>query len=201
MKKIIFLFPMLLLLSCFAKAQNTKTQSKSNIEVSSPQFGIKGGVNIANMHVENNTDYESRTGFYVGALAHIHIAEHFAVQPEVMYSTQGSELGTIKGKYDYINVPVLLQYMTHNGFRLQTGPQVGFLVSAKNKSGDLEVDVKDQLNTVDFAWSFGASYLSKVGLGLDARYNLGLTDILDDDANPEAKHRVWQIGVFYQFQK
>jgi len=201
MKKNIFLFPVLLLLSYFAKAQNTHTQSKSKVDVSSPQLGIKAGVNIANMHVENNTEYESRTGFYIGALAHIHIAEHFAVQPEVMYSAQGSELGTIKGKYDYINVPVLLQYMTHNGFRLQTGPQVGFLVSAKNKSGDLEVDVKDQLNTVDFAWSFGASYLSKVGLGLDARYNLGLTDILDDDANPEAKHRVWQIGVFYQFQK
>lgn len=189
MKKIIFIGAVCLLLTYFAKTQTPHAQ-----------FGLKAGVNIANLHTEDEDAYDSRTGFYVGGLAHIHFTKHFAVQPEVMYSTQGAEAGSLKRKQDYINVPVLAQYMTSNGFRLQTGPQVGFLTSAKNKNGDVEVDVKDQLNTVDFAWAFGASYLTKTGLGLDARYNLGISNI-NDNGNTKATNRVWQIGAFYQFSR
>ena len=187
MKKIFFM-GMCVLVSYFVKAQTPDAQ-----------FGLKAGVNVANIHVENGNDYDSRTGFYLGGLAHIHLTRHFAVQPEVMYSCQGAELGSLKSKLGYINIPVLAQYMVNNGFRLQTGPQVGFLVSAKNKSGDVEVNVKDQLNTVDFAWSFGASYISKTGLGLDARYNLGISNINDNESS-EARNRVFQVGAFYQFQ-
>jgi hypothetical protein len=156
MKKIIIVGVVCLLVNYVAKAQTPDAQ-----------FGLKAGVNIANLHVDGG-EYDSRTGFYVGGLAHVHITRHFAIQPEVMYSSQGAEIGSIKRTEGYINVPVLAQYMVNNGFRLQTGPQVGFLTSAKNKSGDVEVNIKDQLNTVDFAWSFGASYISKTGLGLDA---------------------------------
>jgi hypothetical protein len=163
------------------------------------QFGLKAGVNIANIHVDGAGNYDSKAGFYAGGLAHVHLTKHFAVQPEVMYSAQGAEIGSVKRKEGYINVPVLAQYMVNNGFRLQTGPQVGFLVSAKNKNGDVEVNVKDQLNTVDFAWSFGASYISKTGLGLDARYNLGISNI-NDNESAAARNRVFQVGAFYQFQ-
>jgi hypothetical protein len=187
MKKIIIVGVVCLLVNYVSKAQTPHAQ-----------FGLKAGVNIANLHVDGS-EYDSRTGFYVGGLAHVHITKYFAVQPEVMYSSQGAEIGSIKRTEGYINVPVLAQYMVNNGFRLQTGPQVGFLTSAKNKSGDIEVDVKDQLNTVDFAWSFGASYISKTGLGLDARYNLGISNI-NDNESVEAKNRVFQVGAFYQFQ-
>ena len=186
MKKIIFMGTVCLLLNYVVKAKTAHAQ-----------FGLKAGVNIADIHVDNG-EYDSRTGFYAGGLAHIHITRHFAIQPEVMYSSQGAELGSAKYKDNYINVPVLAQYMTNNGFRLQTGPQVGFLTSAKNKTGNIELDVKDQMNTVDFAWSFGASYLSKTGLGLDARYNLGLSNV-NDNESVEAKNRVFQVGAFYQF--
>jgi len=186
MKKLFFMGVMCFLVNYVVKAQTAHAQ-----------FGLKAGVNMANIHVDNS-EYDSRTGFYVGGLAHIHITRHFAIQPEVMYSSQGAELGSTKYIDNYINVPVLVQYMTNTGFRLQTGPQVGFLTSAKNKSEGIEVDVKDQLNTVDFAWSFGASYLSKTGLGLDARYNLGLSNV-NDNESVEAKNRVFQLGAFYQF--
>jgi hypothetical protein len=90
--------------------------------------------------------------------------------------------------------------MTGGGFRLQTGPQIGFLISAENEIGDTDFDVEDQLNTFDLAWSFGASYLTRSGFGVDARYNHGITNISEAE-NPEIKHRVWQLGVFYQFRR
>ncbi len=53
---------------------------------------------------------------------------------------------------------VLAQYMVNGSFRLQTGTQAGFLVSAKQKIGDIEVDVDDTFNSVDISWFFGGAY-------------------------------------------
>lgn len=188
MKKFLFVGMVFLLAFMKIKAQMTHAQ-----------FGLKGGVNVATIKVNAGNDYDSRTGFYLGGLAHIHVTKHFAVQPEVVYSTEGGEMDNdFKTKLDYINVPVLAQLMCGNGFRLQTGPQIGFLLSGKNESNDVEENVKDQLKTADLAWSFGASYISKSGLGVDARYNLGLTDI-NNSPVVEAKTRTFQVGAFYQF--
>ena len=88
--------------------------------------------------------------------------------------------------------------MTGSGFRIQTGPQISFLLSAKAKNGGT-VDIKDQFNGLDASWMFGASYVTNSGFGVDARYNLGLTNVSEDD-DPKVTNRVWQIGVFYQFE-
>jgi hypothetical protein len=159
-------------------------------------FGIKGGVNFADLKDENNSNTDAKTGFNAGALAHIHLTKSFAIQPEVVYSAQGAEYANGKLKLNYINIPVLAQYMFANGFRLQTGPQLGILTTSEFKSGSTETDV-DNLKNTDVAWSFGASYLSNIGLGIDGRYNLGLTDV---SKNAELKNRVWQVGLFYQFK-
>ena len=128
------------------------------------------------------------------------MSEHFAVQPELVFSMQGGKIADDNSlNLNYLNVPVMLQYMVNDGFRLQTGPQIGFLISAEREIGDVEIDVDDVYDAVDFSWSFGAGYLFNNGLGIDARYNLGLNNISDDD-DFEAKNRVFQIGLFYQFR-
>lgn len=162
-------------------------------------FGIKGGVNFANIKDEAaGTTADNKTGFNVGGLAHIHVSRHFAVQPEIVYSTQGAEYSNgAKLKLNYINVPVLAQYMFADGFRLQTGPQLGILTTSHYKAGNSESDI-DNLSNVDVAWSFGASYVGHSGLGIDARYNLGLTDVSKSNTT-DLKNRVWQVGLFYQF--
>ena len=90
--------------------------------------------------------------------------------------------------------------MTGTGFRVQTGPQLGILAGAKTKAGDSETDVKDVYDTFDFAWALGASYVTNSGFGVDARYNFGLANILDDKEDPFVKNKVLQVGVFYQFR-
>lgn len=169
----------------------------------STHFGLKGGVNIANLKYENAGDGESRIGFHVGGLAHIHVAKHFAVQPELFFSTQGRRQ-TIAGRdfktnLSYINMPVLAQYMTGSGFRLQTGPQLGILVDAKaGVEDDVETDVGGSYKTPDISWVIGASYLTNSGFGFDARYNHGLSNI-NDGGGGSIKNRVFALGVFYQF--
>jgi len=164
-----------------------------------PHFGVKGGLNIANLNLESDADLSSKASFYLGALAHLHISQHFAIQPELMYSGQGAKYGETDDKINlnYINLPILAQYMTGSGFRLQTGPQVGALVSAKVKDDGNSTDIKDEYKKIDFSWVFGASYVSNSGLGIDARYNLGLSNINDGDS--KIQNRVFQVGLFYQF--
>jgi hypothetical protein len=164
------------------------------------QFGIKAGLNIADQHSKNGADVNSILGLHAGALAHIHITSHFAVQPEVMYSAQGGKEGNVTSHLGYINVPLLLQYMMNAGFRLQTGPQVGFLISAKTERPGLELDINNQVEKAELAWVFGASYLTSVGLGIDARYNLGITNNNALDPSEAWQNRVVQIGLFYQFK-
>jgi hypothetical protein len=161
-------------------------------------FGLKAGTNLSALKTGDQLS-DHRTGYYAGALAHIHLDKHFALQPEVIYSSQGAEYSsTSKTKLNYINVPVMGQYMFGNGLRLQTGPQVGFLTSAKSEGGNEETSIKNSFKNADVSWTFGASYLTNIGLGLDARYNFGINDI--SKSNTDLKNRVWQLGLFYQLK-
>jgi maltoporin len=162
------------------------------------QFGIKAGLNAASVKVTGGDDWNGKAGAHFGFLAHIHCSDNFAIQPEITYSMQGGKDGDDKLKLNYINIPVLAQYMFNNGFRLQTGPQIGFLTTGKTKSGDVEIDIKDDLKSTDFAWTFGAGYLFPEGIGIDARYNLGISNISETE-DFEAKNMVFQVGVFYHF--
>ncbi|HEX6334785.1 MAG TPA: porin family protein [Flavisolibacter sp.] len=187
MKKIIF-FLAAVLLTASAFSQRA-----------SVAFGLKAGINISDFNDDAGTTGR-RTGFHLGGLAHFHLNPNFAIQPEIVYSTQGAE--RVEGEYqiNYINIPMLFQYMTASGFRLETGPQIGVLTSAEREESDGDVvNVKPDLRSSDISWAIGAGYLSRSGLGVDARYNIGLTDIRK--GSPEWEHRVWQFGIFYQFRR
>jgi hypothetical protein len=165
-------------------------------------IGIKGGLNAYTIGGDDTNDIETKLGFNLGLLGHIHLSGQFGLQPEIVYSTQGAKSndgGDLKLNLDYINVPVLFQYMYDNGFRIQAGPQLGFLTSAKAKGDGVSVDVKDAFKTIDFALSVGASYVDPAsGFGVDARYNYGISNINEDDSS-KAYNRGFQVGVFYLF--
>lgn len=166
-------------------------------------IGIKGGVNLYNLHTDNGPKYDTKTGFNAGLLGHIHLAPQIALQPEVVYSAQGAKYtvagSEYKTKLGYINVPVLLQYMFDNGFRLQAGPQIGFLINAKSEVNNVETNIKSQLKTVDFGVGAGIGYVEpSTGFGVDARYNLGLSKINETGAE-KTTNRGFQLGVFYLF--
>ncbi|MCP1995631.1 porin family protein [Flavobacterium sp. HSC-61S13] len=106
------------------------------------KIGFKAGANFAKL-----TDGDLHTGFHLGGLAEIYINEKFSIQPELLYSAQGSESSssasttafgvTMSGKGDsklklsYINIPIMAKYYVLEGLSIQAGPQVGFLVKAE----------------------------------------------------------------------
>ena len=166
--------------------------------------GIKGGLNLYNIKNDNGAKYETKAGFNAGLIGHIHLAKQLALQPELVYSGQGAKYTTAgvetKLNLGYINIPVLLQYMFDNGFRIQAGPQVGFLINAKSETGDVKTDVKDNLKAIDFGLGMGISYVNpSTGFGIDGRYNLGLSNI-NENSSVKSTNRGFQLGVFYLFK-
>ena len=121
-------------------------------------IGIKGGLNTFNIMGNNGTNYQPKIGYVIGLLGHIHKSNRFALQPEILYSVQGAKSNLNFSKnLNYVNIPLLFQYMYNNGFRLQAGPQLGLLVSAKAKASSGNVDIKKNYKSTDLGLTLGMS--------------------------------------------
>lgn len=181
----------------------TNAQDKKDIS-----FGVKGGLNISSVTnaVQYGTNSSSLIGFHLGFFGEFMVSDKFAVQPELLYSTQGVKVddsggNKIDAKLDYINIPVMAKYYATNSFSLEFGPQIGFLVSAKEKSGGVTTDIKDATKSTDFGLNLGAGYDITKNMTLGLRYNFGLSQLQKDLATGESasKNSVFQFSVGYKF--
>src|SRR5687768_5813335 len=148
------------------------------------RFGFKGGVNLANVNGDLGGT-KQKVGYFAGAQAKISVSDEFSIQPELVYSNQGTKLEEdINYDYNlnYLNLPVLFQYHTPFGLYAETGPQISYLISAKVKAEGQSADVKELFKSVDYGWAIGLGYqMQGSGLGLSARYNIGLARINDSE--------------------
>jgi len=193
------------LVSCATKQEASKN-SDQNVRV-----GAKAGVNRSDIKGDDVDSFEGRTSVHFGAVVEIPVSDEFALQPELLYSAQGSEYSEGDGydgstKVDYLNVPLMAKYYVTEGFSIEAGPQVGFLLSAKDEydfDGDSgEKDLKDDLKSIDLGLNIGLGYKLYNGLNFGARYNFGFIDANDSeelDGGAEYKNSVIQISVGYFF--
>ena len=158
-------------------------------------FGVKAGVNFATFTGDDSAEANGLTSFHVGGVLNIGITDKFSVQPELLYSGQGSDSRLGDFKLDYINIPLLAKFMVVDGLSLEAGPQIGFLTSAKLKGGD----IKDFVKGTDFSGVVGAGYLLDSGLNFAARYNFGFSNNAETDLNIDLKNAVFQLSVGYMF--
>ncbi len=178
----------------------------TSVNAQEVHFGVKAGVNFASFGGDDSDGLDGLTSFHVGAMADIELSEKFSVQPELVYSAQGakysSEGDEAKDKLDYLNVPVLAKFMVAKGFSIEAGPQVGFLLSAKEDYSSSEDsgtdDIKDYLKGTDFSAAIGLGYKMETGLNFAVRYNLGLGNIADE-SDADLKNNVFQVSVGYFF--
>lgn len=226
MKKL-SVFTLALVAGLAVSAQNSP-QLRTPMAVET-RFGVKAGVNMAKFEVGKDDfspaslapDATSNTSFNAGVFVNIPMSDVIRFQPELLYSGQGSKLsGTVLGtnyqqtaNLRYLTLPLMFQAQTSSGFFVELGPQFGYLLSAKTQNdaagaNDDKTDIKDYLDKFDFAVNGGIGYMTRIGLGINARYVYGLTNVLDVKNNNsgstfytsgELKNRVIQVGLFYQF--
>jgi hypothetical protein len=161
-------------------------------------IGIKGGPNFANLDVSDfSGSLKNKTGIHGGAFV-LFKMKKFGLQPEILFSQQGSNIKfdatNTESSIDYINIPIILKLYTVLGLNLQVGPQFGFLSKAEF-DGD---NVKDSFKNSDTSLALGVGWDLPLRLSIDARYNLGLSDISDDPNFDTIKNQVWQISVGFK---
>ncbi len=181
--------------------------------------GIKGGPNFAKINTDASPmeNYESRTGFHGGAFVLIK-ATKIGVQPEVIFSQQGSKVQInsqdLESSFSYVNIPIIIKLYTVAGINIQAGPQFGFVNSAEAPIlADLDndgieewtvQDVKNRAKNSDITVALGLGWDLPFGLTIDARYNLGLSKIYDQapsQQTEDAKNQVIQVSVGYKLFK
>lgn len=179
--------------------------TSSNAQGDNPmRFGIKGGINFSNLYADDVDETKMATGFNLGLFAKLPLANRFALQPEIYYTSKGGEVtykdgsgvGIVGYDLDYIEVPLMLVINFTERFNIQAGPYAAFLVRGKaNNESDVTLfNFEDDLDTGDFN-TFEAGIA--IGAGIDfkaisigARYSQGLTEV--------AKERDF-LGTSYKF--
>lgn len=190
-----------------------------------PTFGIKAGVNLALLRAHDypegtEPDMDWKKSAHGGIFMNAPLgAGGFALQPELLYSRQGSKfkqtttVGTITqtSEYDqdlnYITLPIMLQWKSAGGVYVETGPEPAYLIKGKQDGpGSTETDNKSSFDNFDLAWGAGIGFMSRMGLGIGARYNYGLTNTIEDGGGnnspnngPELKNSVIQVGLSWRF--
>jgi hypothetical protein len=173
-------------------------------------LGIKGGLNFANVNASSvGAAYNSRTGYHVGAFAMFKLTK-IAIQPELIYSSQGTDVtitgvpGSFNSNFDYLNIPVLLKFYLAGGFNLQAGPQFGFLMSAQGpvvngSTGTVTTgNIKDDLESSDVSIGVGVGFDLPARLNIDARYNIGVSDVNNGASTSAIKNQVFQLSLGFK---
>lgn len=199
------------------------------------KFGPKAGYSLSMLKAEGDGEsykFDSKSTFYVGALAEYKFSDKFAVQGEVLYSPIGgkqeesvtySEMGvTVTGteKSDFklgtVQIPVSAKYYATENLAFGLGVNFGIITSAEvevtttlsgsalgqafEESQGTTEDIKDNVKTLNLAPFVGAEYTLENGLFFDARYNLGVSNLIKNpEGNETLKNSFFQIGVGFKF--
>ena len=87
------------------------------MQANSQSLGIKGGLNVAGIGGDSE-DADPRIAYHVGVFYNMKINDVLGFQPEVVYSSQGAQAKddamTIKAVYDYVNVPLMVNFSWEN---------------------------------------------------------------------------------------
>lgn len=161
------------------------------------------------------SESQVNVGATIGAEAEYQINDRFSVAAGVGYIMQGKqwddykvpgvEVKDLKMDLGYINVPIVANYYIFKGLAVKAGVQFAFMTNAKMKATEIEgkvetkesLDIKDNCKTFDFSIPVGVSYEFDNHIVIDARYNIGVTKVLDGATNHNS---VLLATVGYKFR-
>jgi len=180
-------------------------------------FGVRAGMNIANMQSDPPGVSFARIRFCGGGFLALGLGDIFVIQPEALYTQKGVKWHTISWGFessqetyelDYIEMPLLFKVVlpikggvTPNTF---LGPYFAMNVNAKYKivtnTLSEELDYSEYIKDADYGLVLGGGvdFLLKKGkVVLDGRYTLGWITTLEDGR--DQKNKVVSFTLGYSF--
>lgn len=159
---------------------NAQDNTTSNNSVN---FGIKAGADFASLRLkaEGENVSSSETGFYLGAFVEIGVSDSFTFQPEVLYVSVED--------LDQIAIPLMAKFPLSPEFNILVGPSLGIII-----------DAGDGFKSFNFGAEAGVAYNFTEDFFIEARYNLGLANLLEDaPSGYSVKLSGFFAGLGYRF--
>ena len=138
MKKSILILFAIVGMASFCKAQDSENDFREKI-----QFGVKAGVNYANVYDSQGEKFsaDGKFGFAGGGFLSIPISKFLGIQPEILFSQKGFQAtGSLLGydyKYthtgNYLDIPIMFSLKPSEYISIVAGPQYSYLLSSKNE--------------------------------------------------------------------
>jgi hypothetical protein len=171
-------------------AQNS-TSTKKNI------FGVIAGANVSSV---SNYEGKALAGFTGGLYWEWVFSKNrkFSLQSNILYSQRGEKKdGSVSDlKLGYLNMPVMLKYYATDKLALMTGFYWDFLLNVDGDNLD-----KDDFKSSDLGIPIGISYDLSNNFQLGFSYNIGFTDIADNNQTSDKFKNSWgNLTIAYVFR-
>lgn len=163
-------------------------------------LGIKAGANLFKVDGESFSQ-QFQFGYMAGAFTQVYVNSKWGLQPELNFNQTNYRTGSnfssvvpdgvddVKGKLDWLTIPVLLSYRPVPVLSLLAGPQFGILL---DQDEHLVNNAGDAFKKGDVSLVGGA----QVNLGpvmAGARYVVGLTNLNDVTNQSTWRNEGWQL--------
>ena len=163
-------------------------------------FGVKAGANLFKVNGQSFSQ-EFQFGYMAGAFAQLNFTSKWGIQPELNFNQTNYRTGSnfsavvpdginnVKGKLNWLTVPVLVSFRPVPFLSLLVGPQYGILL---NHDEHLVNNAEDAFKKGDLSMVGGAQ-LNLGALMVGARYEVGLTNVNDVTNQSTWKNEGWQL--------
>lgn len=193
----------LMMIAAFMVAAVTANAQR---EIGTITIQPKGGLGLSN--VTNVPDNRLTVAGTLGGEIEYQLLDIVSLAGGLNFSLQGYDQKDTSTEKDrrhdlgYLNIPIVANVYFSKGFAVKVGLQPGFMVYTSRAWKDNqyvrhENDSKDGLKTFDLSIPIGISYEFN-NVVFDARYNLGLTKVTDNDGK-SCRNSVFLVTCGYRF--
>ena len=148
------------------------------------KFSVQGGLNLMQMKASAmglSIEFDSDAALNLGVIADFKGTDNFNLRSGLLYNGNSSSL-TFDGEktkttVNYLSLPFLGRFKVSEGLYAIAGPQINFLMSAKNRYDGETSDEKEAVKSSSFSGLFGAEYQLSDKFRLGINYTAGLSNI------------------------
>ena len=189
-------------------------QTAAGSRTTSDGFGVKGGVVSSTRDIEIpdiNVSAEKQTGLTAGAFFGYRLFGSVHMDVEALVTTKGAKYSLDDFENElrltYLEIPVLARVgiVRAGGFTayVSGGPSFALKLKEVQKEGGEEISVDDEVKKSDIGVAMGGGVTFGHWI-VDARYTLGLIDIVNVDsagfAEPTAKNKALSVTFGYRWR-
>lgn len=197
MKKTILLFTVLLTGSCLFAQTELKLNS----------IGIVAGANFSKMDFSKGvpppptpmpTSY--KPGVRIGFYTDMKLLDRLSLRNEYVFSQVQNEVESTKKRYtlNYVSLPVLAEFRASEKLFLLAGPELGFLINAKQKTSGTTDNITHDTEERSIGIVGGAGYAITSHIVVHVRYQLGMNHIGIGQRSDVTEFKLSQFQVLLQ---